>query len=102
MVSAMFPISELSNQTSVPARTIRYYEEFGLLAPARRSANGYRLYDGKDAERLGFIRSARTLDFSLTEIAQILPVRDRHERPCQHVMDLTHAHLDRAESRVRE
>jgi DNA-binding transcriptional MerR regulator len=102
MVSAMFPISELSNRTNVPARTIRYYEEIGLLAPARRSANGYRLYDGQDAERLGFIHSARTLDFSLTEIAQILAVRDRHEPPCQHVMDLIRAHLDEVEIRLRE
>src|SRR5258707_15128750 len=74
----------------------------GRLAPAGRSANGYRLYDGKDAERLGFIYSARTLDFSLTEIAQILAVRERHEPPCQHVMDLISAHLDEVEIRLRE
>src|SRR5258708_21959848 len=102
MVSAMFPISELSNQTSVPARTIRYYEAIGLLAPARRSANGYRLYDGKDAERLGFIRSARTLDFSLTEIAQILAVRDRQEPPGQHVIELIRAHIEQVEIRMPE
>jgi len=98
----MFPIRELSGRTNVPARTIRYYEAIGLLAPARRSANGYRLYDDKDAERLGFIYSARTLDFSLTEIAQILAVRDRHEPPCQHVMDLIRAHMDEVEIRLRE
>ena len=60
----MFQIRELSGRTNVPARTIRYYEDIGLLAPARRSANGYRLYDGKDAERLGFIRSARSRGLS--------------------------------------
>ena len=98
----MFPIRELSDRTNVPAKTIRYYEDIGLLAPARRSPNGYRLYDGKDAERLGFIRSARTLDFSLTEIAQILAVRDRQEPPCQHVMDLIRAHMDEVEIRMRE
>jgi len=98
----MFPIRELSHRTNVPAKTIRYYEEIGLLAPARRSANGYRRYDEKDAERLGFIYSARTLDFSVTKIAQILAVRDRHEPPCQHVMDLIRAHMDEVEVRLRE
>src|SRR5260370_35205067 len=99
MVSAMFPISELSNQTSVPARTIRYYEAIGLLAPARRSANGYRLYGGKDAERLGFIRRARTLDFSLRVIAQRLAVRVIQEPPCQQVMDLFRPPIDQVETR---
>ncbi len=98
----MFQIRALSGRTNVPARTIRFYEAIGLLAPARRSANGYRLYDGQDAERLSFIRSARTLNFSLTEIAQILAVRDRHQPPCQHVMELIQAHLDEVEVRMRE
>ena len=101
-VNAMYPIRELSRQTNVPARTIRYYEGIGLLAPARRGGNGYRLYDATDAERLGFIRSARTLNFSLAEIAQILAVRDRYDPPCQHVMDLIRAHMDDVEIRIRE
>jgi DNA-binding transcriptional MerR regulator len=101
-VNAMYQIRELSRRTTVPARTIRYYEDIGLMPPARRSSNGYRLYDGQDAERLGFIRSARTLNFSLAEIAQILAVRDRHEPPCQHVMDLIRAHRHEVEIRIRE
>jgi DNA-binding transcriptional MerR regulator len=98
----MFQIRELSDRANVPAKTIRYYEAIGLLAPARRSANGYRLYDRQDAERLSFIRSARTLDFSLSEIARILAVRDRHQPPCQHVMELIQTHMDEVEIRLRE
>jgi DNA-binding transcriptional MerR regulator len=98
----MFQIRELSDRTNMPARTIRYYEGIGLLALARRGANGYRLYDRQDAERLSFSRSARTLSFSLTEIARILAVRDRHAPPCQHVMDLIRAHMDEVEIRMRE
>jgi DNA-binding transcriptional MerR regulator len=101
-VSATFQIKELSGRTNVPAKTIRYYEAMGLLAPARRSSNGYRVYDEKDAERLAFIRSARTLNFSLAEIAKILAVRDRHEPPCQHVLDLIRVHLDEVEVRIHE
>lgn len=98
----MFQIGELSERTGVPAKTIRYYEDIGLLSPASRSENRYRLYDPKDVERLRFIKSARTLDFSLQEIAQILAARDRHEPPCGHVMDLIQSHIDEVERRIQE
>ena len=98
----MFQIGELSDQTGVPAKTIRYYEDIGLLSPASRGENRYRLYDQKDAERLRFIRSARALDFSLQEIAQILAARDRHEPPCGHVIELIQSHIDEIETRIRE
>jgi DNA-binding transcriptional MerR regulator len=65
----MFPISELSARTNVPAKTIRYYEAIGLLAPARRSPNGYRVYDRQDAERLSFIRSARACVCHLIQLS---------------------------------
>jgi DNA-binding transcriptional MerR regulator len=98
----MLQIGELSHQTGVPARTIRYYERIGLLAPASRGENRYRLYAAKDAERLRFIRGARALDFSLQEIAQILAARDRNEPPCRHVMSLIQSHIDAIEARIRE
>lgn len=98
----MLQIGALSDQTGVPARTIRYYERIGLLAPASRGENRYRLYEAKDAERLRFIRSARALDFSLQEIAQVLAARDRHEPPCGHVMDLIQSHIDEVERRIQE
>jgi DNA-binding transcriptional MerR regulator len=100
--STMLQIGELSNQTGVPAKTIRYYENIGLLSPASRGENRYRLYNQKDTERLRFIRSARALDFSLQEIAQILAARDRNEPPCSHVMDLIQSHIDEIEIRIRE
>src|SRR5258708_12047049 len=89
----MFQIGGLSKHADVPEKTIRYYEEIGLLPPARRSANSYRVYDEADVERLRFIRSARALVFTLQEIAQILAARDRNEPPCHHVMELLQAHL---------
>lgn len=101
-VSAVFQIGELSERTGVPAKTIRYYEDVGLLSPARRDDNRYRLYDQKGVERLRFIRSARALDFSLQEIAQILAARDRHEPPCGHVMDIIQGHIDDIAIRIRE
>ena len=98
----MYQIGELSERTGVPARTIRYYEDIGLLSPARRDDNHYRMYDQKQVERLRFIRSARALDFSLQEIAQVLAARDRLEPPCNHVMDIIQDHIDEVEIRIRE
>jgi DNA-binding transcriptional MerR regulator len=98
----MFQIGELSHRTGVSAKTIRYYEDVGLLSPARRDDNRYRLYDQQHVERLRFIKSARALGFSLQEIAQILAARDRHEPPCSHVMALIQSHIDEIEIRIRE
>jgi DNA-binding transcriptional MerR regulator len=98
----MFQINELSQRTNLPKKTIRYYEEIGLLPPAKRGENRYRLYDNDDVERLRFIKSARGLNFSLREIAQILASRDRHEPPCGHVMELISAHIDEIEARIRD
>ena len=61
------------------ARTIRYYEEMGLLEPAARSDGDYRLYDDSDLERLQFIRNLRDdAGFSLAQIGQLL--EDEHVR----------------------
>lgn len=98
----MFRIGKLSDQTSVPVKTIRYYEDIGLLTPAKRSKNRYRQYDQKDVERLRFVKSARALGFSLPEIARILVVRDRSEPPCGHVMELIRNHIADIETRIRE
>jgi MerR family transcriptional regulator, copper efflux regulator len=101
-VNMMLQIGALSDQTGVPTRTIRYYEKIGLLSPASRGENRYRLYDQTDAERLRFIKSARALDFSLQEIAQILAARDHDEPPCGHVMSLIQSHIGEIETRIRE
>ncbi len=101
-VKAMFQIKELSVRTGVPAKTIRYYEEIGLLPPSRRADNGFRVYDDTDAERLRFIGRARALDFALDEIAEILAFRERNQPPCQYVMDLMHDQIDQVSVRIRD
>jgi DNA-binding transcriptional MerR regulator len=66
-------IHEVADETGLTARSIRYYEEIGLLAPAARSEGAYRLYDADDLERLRFIAGLRNdAGFSLAEIGQLL------------------------------
>ncbi len=98
----MLHIGELSKQTGVPSKTIRYYEEIGLLPEPQRADNGYRIYADSDVDRLQFIRRARALDFALDEIAEILAFRERNEPPCGHVMDLICHQIDAIESRIRD
>src|SRR4029079_11756132 len=72
-------INEVAAETGLTTRTIRYYEEMGLLEPAARSEGDYRLYDDSDLERLQFIRSLRDdAGFSLAQIGQLL--EDEHVR----------------------
>jgi DNA-binding transcriptional MerR regulator len=76
-------IQEVAAATGLTPRSIRYYEEIGLLRPAARSQGAYRLYDPSDLERLGFIRELRDdAGFSLAEIGLLLEdeearIRDR-------------------------
>lgn len=81
-------IRELAAQTGVTAKTIRYYEQVGVLPPPQRKTNGYRTYDGNDVERLRFVAGARQLGFTLEDISEILALRDRREAPCRVVLDL--------------
>ena len=74
-------IQEVAEETGLTPRTIRYYEEVGLLAPAARSEGAYRLYDGEDLERLRFISGLRNdAGFSLAEIGQLLEDEDARAR----------------------
>jgi DNA-binding transcriptional MerR regulator len=66
-------IQEVAGEVGLTARSIRYYEEIGLLEPAARSEGAYRLYDGDDIERLRFIKGLRDdAGFSLAEIGRLL------------------------------
>lgn len=98
----MLRIGELSKQTGVSSKTIRYYEEIGLLPEPQRAENGYRAYSQDDVDRLQFIRRARALDFALDEIAEILAFKERDEPPCKHVMDLICHRIDAIESQISD
>lgn len=80
-------IQELTQRTGVPAGTIRYYEEIGLLPAPQRAENNYRQYKPEAIERLRFIISARSLGFSLADIGEFLTARDEGTLPCKRVLD---------------
>ena len=74
-------IQEAAAEVSLTPRSVRYYEELGLLRPAARSDGDYRLYDESDLERLRFIKGLRDdAGFSLAEVAQLLEDEAARER----------------------
>ncbi len=93
-------IRELAQHTGVPAKTIRYYESIGLLPRPQRAANNYRQYTPADGERLRFIASARSLGFSLADVAEILAARDDGFAPCQRVLDAVDRRLTEIDRRI--
>lgn len=81
-------IGEVAQRSGVPVKTIRYYEDIGVLDPPRRTASGYREYDDDVIDRLAFVRSAQTIGLTLGEIREIVAFRARGETPCAHVVAL--------------
>ncbi|HIK14339.1 MAG TPA: heavy metal-responsive transcriptional regulator [Leptolyngbyaceae cyanobacterium M33_DOE_097] len=86
VLPAFLKIGEVAQESGLPVKTIRYYEEIGLLAPSvERSATGYRLFQPHVLSRLAFIKRAQNLGLSLAEIKQILAVYDQGDLPCGEV-----------------
>jgi DNA-binding transcriptional MerR regulator len=76
--AATLPIGALARQAGVSTRTVRYYEEIGLLRTARRYAGGRRVFEGDALERLRFIGRLKRLGFSLEEIGELNEVFALH------------------------
>lgn len=95
-------IGEVSQRAGVRAKTIRYYEDIGLLVPPARMSSGYRDYDEAVISRLAFIRSAQAIGLTLGEIRGIVSLRDDGETPCGHVLDLLRARSSDIARTIRE
>jgi DNA-binding transcriptional MerR regulator len=86
-------IGTVARQAGVPVKTIRYYEEVGLLPRPARTTSRYRLYDAGVLDRLAFIKKAQSLGLRLQDIREILELADRGRCPCGHVQQLLKARL---------
>jgi DNA-binding transcriptional MerR regulator len=101
MVMTTMRIAEVAARTGVPATTLRYYEEIGLLAPAGRSVNGYREYADRDLERLAFITRAKQLDLSLDELRELVGAWDEDCGQVHHRMTAMIAcRLEQTQARI--
>jgi MerR family Zn(II)-responsive transcriptional regulator of zntA len=94
-------IGELADELGLNPKTIRYYEEIGLLPEPRRNAAGYRIYGAAARERLRFIAKAKGIGLTLHEIGEILTLRDAGAEPCAHVRELIDRKLAAVEEQLR-
>lgn len=95
-------IGELAHEVGVNPKTVRYYEDIGLIPAAPRTPAGYREYEDTDAARLRFIKTAQRLGLSLEEVREILSLRDRGEPPCAYVRDVINDQLRSVDKRIAE
>lgn len=101
MTSGGNTIGRLSTQTGVNVETIRYYEKIGLLPAPPRTAGGHRIYGRSEARRLHFIRRARELGFSVSDIRSLLGLEDRPPS-CAEVHALTMRHLGNVRAKIAD
>ena len=95
-------IGELADHLGVNPKTIRYYEDIGLLPAPERTPGGYRSFGEDAVERLTFIKTAQRLGITLDEVREILALRDRGEAPCAYVRDVLRRQVADIQQRLAE
>lgn len=95
-------IGELAHRSGVSSKTLRFYEHAGVLAQPARGPSGYRDYDETAVARLGFIRAAQAAGLTLTEIRDVIAIREDNGPPCSHVTAVLDRHLCELQDRIRE
>lgn len=102
MEASILTIGKVAQLSAVPIETIRFYERSGLVPKPSRSAAGYRQYRQDVVARLTFIQRAKALGFSLKEISELLALRIRNGRRCEHVQAKATAKLADVETKLNE
>ena len=95
-------IGEAAKRSGMAARTIRFYEEAGLIEPATRRESGYREFGADDVRRLRFIHRARNLGFGIDEVGRLLSLWSDRERASADVKRLALEHVARVEAKMAE
>ncbi len=92
-------IGEAAARSGVPAKTIRYYEEIELVAPAR-DTNGYRAFRERDLHKLTFLGRARALGFTIEDCRTLLALWEDQSRASHDVRRVAEEHLRRVEAKI--
>lgn len=94
-------ISDVAERTGLPPKTIRYYEEIGLIRPGR-SDNGYRVFTETDLHKLAFLGRARTLGFSIEDCRTLLALYEDETRASADVKRVAKEHLAQIEDKIAQ
>jgi MerR family copper efflux transcriptional regulator len=102
MKAEMMTIGEAAARSGVAPKTIRFYEEAGIIKPAARGENRYRAYSEPDVHTLRFIHRARSLGFSLKEVATLLELYRNRRRASGDVKKLALRHVSELDRKIAE
>ncbi len=98
-----FQIGEVSKKLGITPRTIRYYEEFGLLDPPLRIENGIRLYSNEDIRRIKFILKLKELGLTLKEMLELADIYNQHKQSITimpKLIEILDDHINKIDSRI--
>jgi Cu(I)-responsive transcriptional regulator len=95
-------IGAAATASGLSSKTVRYYADIGLVAPAGRGANGYRDYDEGDVRRLAFVRRARAFGFSVDECRELLALYADRGRASAAVKEIATARIAELDRRMAE
>jgi MerR family transcriptional regulator, copper efflux regulator len=95
-------IGSVAKTSGMPIKTIRYYEELGLLRTTGRTEGGYRLFNSDVFSRLSFIKRAQGLGLTLSEIKEFLDVYDQGDLPCDHIRVKLEDKLEAIEQQIQQ
>ena len=94
-------IGDVADLSGLPAKTIRYYGDIGLVEPLR-SANGYRSFRQSDVHKLAFLGRARALGFTIEDCRSLLKLYADTDRASAEVKQIAEEHLDRIDRKIAE
>ena len=99
-----YRIAEVAELVGVPATTLRYYEDIGLVDQPVRGGNGYRYYDDADLARLRFITATKNLGIPLADVAELVKAYDVEDcsTVAHHVVEMVAARLAETQTRIGE
>ncbi|MDJ1182358.1 heavy metal-responsive transcriptional regulator [Roseofilum casamattae] len=95
-------IGEVAAQSGVPIKTIRYYEQLGLLTIAHRTEGNFRLFNESAISRLAFIKRLQALGLSLQEIGECLTIYDDGCLPCENIQQKLQERVTKIDRQVTE
>ena len=102
MADNRLTIGDLAKATDTKVETIRYYERIGLLPSPARTRGNYRSYTSEHLSRLSFIRRARDLGFSLSQVRELLNLSDQRDRSCEAVDVIARDHLAEVDRKIAD
>lgn len=94
-------IGDVAIQTGLPAKTIRYYEDIGLVKPLRDD-NGYRRFRSQDVHKLNFLGRARALGFTIEDCRTLMALYEDETRASADVKKVARAHMAQIEAKIAD